>query len=93
MVARKHTPMLEAGTKRGGKVNAIPSRPLGNLEFAKLNELLVDYEKKWADMGPMGQAPCKHMKAARHVSFMRKESSAALRRSVALMRERRSSAF
>ena len=65
MVAERHTPKVEAGTKRGGKVHATPSRPLGSLEFAKLNELLVDYEKKWAGMGPMGQAPCKHTKAGK----------------------------
>ena len=65
MVAGKHTPKVEAGTKRGGKVNAIPSRPLGNLEVAKLNYVLMDYEKKWADMGPMGQALCKQIKAGK----------------------------
>ena len=46
-------------------MHATPSRPLGNLEFAQLNELLVDFEKKWAGMEPMGQVPCKRMKAGK----------------------------
>jgi hypothetical protein len=59
IVADKSTPEVEAGTKRGGKVSAIPARPLGDLEFATLSDLLKEYEKKLEAMGvppPLRQA-------------------------------------
>ena len=55
MVADKATPDYKGG-KKGGEAKPIPSRPLGDLEHAKLRGLLELYEKKWADMGAMGQA-------------------------------------
>ena len=55
MVADKATPYYQGG-KKGGTAKPIQSRPLGDLEHAKLRQLLEHYEKKWADMGAMGQA-------------------------------------
>ena len=56
MIQTKETLQVEAHKVRGQDVKPIPSRPLCVLELAKLNELLAQYEKKWSDMGAMGQA-------------------------------------
>ena len=63
MIDDKATPKVEAHKVRGQEVKPIDSRPLGDLEFAKLSELLEEYEKKWESMGAMGRALSNQMDA------------------------------
>ena len=46
MVEDKKTPKVEAHKVRGQTVKPINSRPLGDLEFAKLEKSLLIYEEK-----------------------------------------------
>ena len=78
IVHEKKTPEVEAEKIRGQEVKAIPSRPVGKLEHAKQRELLEQYEKKWADMGAMGQALSSQINAsAEDVKDTVREESAA----------------
>ena len=60
MVADRETPDYKGG-KKGGRAKPIPPRPLGDLELARLQELLPIYEAKlkaiWQarDAGEAGQ--------------------------------------
>ena len=51
IVNEKATPKVEAHKVRGQEVKPIDARPLGDLELAKLSDLLKEYEKKWEAMG------------------------------------------
>ena len=55
IVNDKATPKVEAHKVRGEEVKPIDARPLGDLELAKLSDLLKEYEKKWEAMGEASQ--------------------------------------
>ena len=65
MAEDKKTPKVEAHKVRGQTVKPIDSRPLGDLEFAKLEKLLLIYEEKlkawWEakNAGQVGQSAIK----------------------------------
>ena len=66
MVKEKATPEVIAHKVRGQTVKPIDSRPLGDLQFAKLEELLLIYEEKlqaWWEAKNAGQLLTKNLLA------------------------------
>ncbi len=82
------TPRVDAVKKQGQTVKQIDPRELGELEVVKVRELLEQYKKKYADMGPINQELSKQATAnAEEIKEVVREECADQRERLATLNE------